>query len=611
MAESEVRGSWIEYDVIVRRNVMVPMRDGVKLATDLYFPAKHGDIVQGAFPAVIERTPYDKESKFSEGRYLARRGYVAVRQDVRGRFESEGVWHPFAKEAPDGYDTVEWVAAQPWCDGNVGTMGGSYCGSDQSALATLNPPHLKAMVVAVGTSNYHTSSMRQNGALELRFMIYAFRMATTSKEALADAALKAALDADFARVGEWLTRTPYRKGSSALRFLPTYEQWVLDLLGEGDFNDYWKQRGYAIDHYYDEHADVPTIYLGGWYDSYTRGTTANYVALSKRMESPQHLLMGPWTHGGWGNSFAGDVDFGQDSVLDDYDGYRLGWFDRWLKGIENGVDREKPVRIFVMGGGGGRRNREGRLSYMGAWRDVDDWPLPGTRFTPYYLQPDGKIGEDMPEPSEPSRYTFDPRDPVPTVGGNLSAGDPILVAGAYDQRGDSRFYGCRDSLPLSARADVLVFQTPELKEQLEVTGPLTMKLWASSSATDTDFTVKLIDVHPPNEDYPDGFAQNITDSIVRGRYRRSRDKPELMAPGEIYELEIVMYPTSTVFGEGHRIRLDVSSSNFPRFDINPNTGGALGRDRRVVPAENVIYHDPDHPSHIVLPIIPGCQQADG
>lgn len=611
MAESEVRGSWIEYDVIVRRNVMVPMRDGVKLATDLYFPAKHGDIVQGAFPAVIERTPYDKESKFSEGRYLARRGYVAVRQDVRGRFESEGVWHPFAKEAPDGYDTVEWVAAQPWCDGNVGTMGGSYCGSDQSALATLNPPHLKAMVVAVGTSNYHTSSMRQNGALELRFMIYAFRMATTSKEALADAALKAALDADFARVGEWLTRTPYRKGSSALRFLPTYEQWVLDLLGEGDFNDYWKQRGYAIDHYYDEHADVPTIYLGGWYDSYTRGTTANYVALSKRMESPQHLLMGPWTHGGWGNSFAGDVDFGQDSVLDDYDGYRLGWFDRWLKGIENGVDLEKPVRIFVMGGGGGRRNREGRLSYMGAWRDVDDWPLPGTRFTPYYLQPDGKIGEDMPEPSEPSRYTFDPRDPVPTVGGNLSAGDPILVAGAYDQRGDSRFYGCRDSLPLSARADVLVFQTPELKEQLEVTGPLTMKLWASSSATDTDFTVKLIDVHPPNEDYPDGFAQNITDSIVRGRYRRSRDKPELMAPGEIYELEIVMYPTSTVFGEGHRIRLDVSSSNFPRFDINPNTGGALGRDRRVVPAENVIYHDPDHPSHIVLPIIPGCQQADG
>ncbi len=611
MAASEVRGSWIEYEVIVRRNVMVPMRDGVKLATDLYFPSKHGNIVQGAFPAVIERTPYDKESKFSEGRYLARRGYVGVRQDVRGRFESEGTWHPFAKEAPDGYDTVEWVAAQPWCDGNVGTMGGSYCGSDQSALATLNPPHLKAMVVAVGTSNYHTSSMRQNGALELRFMIYAFRMATTSREALADAALKAALDADFARVGEWLTRTPYRKGSSALRFLPSYEQWVLDLLGEGDFNDYWKQRGYAIDHYYDEHADVPTIYLGGWYDTYTRGTTANYVSLSKRMKSPQHLLMGPWTHGGWGNSFAGDVDFGSESVLDDYDGYRLRWFDRWLKGIDNGVDREKPVRIFVMGGGDGRKNREGRLNCMGAWRDVEDWPLPGTRFTPYYLHSDGTIAEDMPEPSEPSRYTFDPRDPVPTVGGNLSAGDPILVAGAYDQRGDSRFYGCMDTLPLSARGDVLVFQTPELDKPLEVTGPLTAKLWASSSAKDTDFTVKLIDVHPPNEDHPDGFAQNITDSIIRGRYRRSRDKPELMAPGEIYELEIVMYPTSTVFDAGHRIRLDVSSSNFPRFDINPNTGGALGRDRRVALAENVIYHDPDHPSHIVLPVIPASRQEDG
>ena len=408
-----------------------------------------------------------------------------------------------------------------------------------------------------------------------------------------------------------MTRTPYRKGSSALRFLPTYEQWVLDLLGEGDFNDYWKQRGYAIDHYYDEHADVPTIYLGGWYDSYTRGTTANYVALSKRMKSPQHLLMGPWTHGGWGNSFAGDVDFGSESVLDDYDGYRLRWFDRWLKGIDNGVDREKPVRIFVMGGGDGRGNREGRLSYMGVWRNVEDWPLPETRFTPYYLCSDGTLGQELPEPSGPGRYTFDPRDPVPTIGGNLSAGDPVLVAGAYDQRGDTRFYGCRDNLPLSARSDVLVFQTPELDEAVEVTGPLTMILWASSSAPDTDFTVKLIDVHPPEADYPDGFAQNITDSIIRGRYRNSRDKPESMVPGEIYELEIVMYPTSTVFGVGHRIRLDVSSSNFPRFDINPNTGGALGRDRRVVLAENALYHDPDHPSHIVLPIIPGCRQADG
>jgi putative CocE/NonD family hydrolase len=594
----------MEYDVIVEKNVRVPMRDGMQLAADLYLPACNGQVASGRFPAIMERTPYDKEGKVQEGRYFARRGYAVVMQDVRGRFQSEGVWYPFAKEAPDGYDSVGWVAAQPWCDGNVGTIGGSYCGSDQSALATLNPPHLKAMVVAVGTSNYHTSSMRQNGALELRFMVYAFWMAITSREAIADPALKAALEEDSARIGEWLTRTPYKKGSAALRLLPSYEQWVLDILTETDYNDYWKQRGYAIDQYYEEHADVPTIYLGGWYDSYARGTPANYIALSRMKRSPQYLIMGPWTHGGWAASYAGDVEFGPDAAMDDYNGYRLRWFDRWLKQIDNGVDREQPVRLFVMGGGDSRKDRNGRLSHGGIWRDALDWPLPGTRYENYYLHADGTLAPSLPPPSEPSSYTFDPRDPVPTIGGGISAANAVMPAGAYDQRGNSRFYGCRDSLPLSARSDVLVFQTPELATDVEVTGPLTVKLWISSSARDTDFTAKLIDVHPPNGDYPNGFAQNISDSIQRARYRNSREKAELLEPGEIYELEIVLYPTSNVFGRGHRIRLDISSSNFPRFDINPNTGGPLGRDRRVVVAENTVYHDPDHPSHLVLPIIP-------
>lgn len=597
-------GSWMEYDVVVEKDVMVTMRDGVKLATDVYLPAKDGKVVDGEFPAVMERTPYDKEGTVNQGRYFARRGYAAVMQDVRGRFGSEGIWHPFAKEAPDGYDAVEWAAEQPWCNGRIGTMGGSYCGSDQSALATLNPPHLSAMVISVGTSNYHTSSMRQNGALELRFMIYAFRMATTSPEALADPTLKAAVEADYARIKDWMTRTPYKKGSSSLRYLPSYEQWVLDILGHGDFDDYWKQRGYAIDHYYDEHADVPTIYLGGWYDSYARGTTANYIALSKKMKTPQHLLMGPWTHGGWGASFSGDVDFGPDAVLDDYNGYRMRWFDRWLKDIDNGVDREKPVRIFVMGNGGGQKDRNGKLSHGGVWRDADDWPLPGTQYVPYYIHADGALSTEKPTGSEPTRYTFDPQDPVPTIGGGISAADPVMGPGAFDQRGNSRFYGCRDTLPLSARSDVLVFQTGELQEDVEVTGPLTVNLWAASSAVDTDFTAKLIDVHPASVDYPDGFSQNISDSIIRARYRNSRDEAEMLTPNEITEFEIVLYPTSNVFAKGHRIRLDISSSNFPRFDINPNTGGALGRDRRIVIAEQAVYHDPEHPTHIVLPIIP-------
>lgn len=604
MSESGMRVSGMEGDVVVQKNVFVPMRDGVLLATDLYFPAKGGKPLSGRFPAIMERTPYDKENKYAEGRFFARHGYVAVMQDVRGRFQSQGEWYPFAKEAPDGYDSVEWVAAQPWCDGNVGTIGGSYCGSDQSALATLNPPHLKAMVVAVGTSNYHTSSMRQNGALELRFMIYAFRMATTSREALADPALRLALEKDYARVGEWLTRTPYKKGSSSLRYLPSYEQWLMDILGEGDYNDYWKQRGYAIEHYYEEHADVPTIYLGGWYDSYARGTTNNYVALSRLKKSPQRLVMGPWTHGGWGVSFAGDVDFGPDAVMDNYNGYRLRWFDRWLKGIDNGVDREKPVRIFVMGGGSSRKDRSGRLMHGGVWREEPDWPVPQTQYTPYYLHADGTLSTNPPGASDPSRYTYDPRDPVPTIGGGISAAEPVMSSGAYDQRGDKRFYGCRDTLPLAARSDVLVFQTDELDEPVEVTGPLVVKLWASSSARDTDFTVKLVDVHPANPDYPDGFAQNISDSIIRARYRNAREKAELLEPEKPYLFEVVMYPTSNVFGRGHRIRLDVSSSNFPRFDINPNTGGPLGRDRRVVVAENAVYHDADRPSQIILPIIP-------
>ena len=557
MDHTRTTGSAIEYDVVVQRDVPVLMRDGVRLAADLYLPARGSKPAPGPFPAVMERTPYDKTAKFAEGRYFARRGYVAVMQDVRGRFQSEGAWYPFAHEAPDGYDSVEWAAAQPWCSGRVGTMGGSYCGSDQSALATLNPPRLKAMVVAVGTSNYHTSSLRHNGALELRFMVYAFRMATTSREALADPTLKAALVADFERIEEWLARTPYRKGASALRFLLTYEQWLLDILGEGDYNDYWQQRGYAIDHYYAEHADVPTIYLGGWYDSYARGTTSNYQALSRLKTTPQHLLMGPWTHGGWGESFAGDVDFGPDAVLDDYNGLRLRWFDHWLKGIDNGVDREPPVRIFVMGGGSGEMDRNDRLIHLGAWRDAADWPLPGTRYVPYYLHGDGTLAPDLPGDAAPARYTFDPRDPVPTIGGGISAANQVMPAGAYDQRGERRFYGCRDTLPLSARSDVLVFQTPCLDEDVEVTGPLTVKLWASSSARDTDFSVKLIDVHPPTADYPDGFAQNISDSIVRARYRNGREAPELLAPGEVCAFEIVMYPILS----GYRVGLSDESES--------------------------------------------------
>ena len=539
----------------------------------------------------------------TNGSYYARRGYVCAIQDVRGRFVSEGEWYPFAKEAPDGYDTVEWLAAQEWSDGQVGTMGASYCGSDQSALATLNPPHLSTMIVAVGASNYYHCSMRQNGALEQRFMIYAFRMATTSKEAFADANIKAAVDRAFANVGEWVSRAPLKKGTSPLRMLPNYEQWVIDLFTHGEYDDYWKQRGYAISQYYEEHADVPTLYLGGWYDSYARATCENYAALSKMKKSRQVLLMGPWTHGGWGVSNAGNVDFGNHSFIN-YNDLRLAWFDHFLKGMHTEVSDWSPVKIFVMGTGEGIPNYQGHLHHSGYWRDEGDFPLPDTQFTPYYLHADGDLSTALPTVDEStSRFSFDPRDPVPTIGGGISAADPIMGAGAFDQRGNSRFFGCQDTLPLNARSDVLTFQTPPLESDVEVTGPITVKLHASSSARDTDFTAKLIDVCPLSDDYPDGLAINLTDSIIRARYRNGWDAPALLEPGKVYEFVFDLYPTSNVFKKGHRIRLDISSSNWPRFDVNPNTGGDLGVERRLEIAEQTIHHEPGHPSHVVLPII--------
>ena len=599
------QGSYQQYDAICRSNVMIPMRDGVRLATDIYFPALGGQPAPGKFPVILERTPYDKagSGNVTNGTYYARRGYVCAIQDVRGRFVSEGEWYPFAKEAPDGYDTVEWLAAQEWSDGQVGTMGASYCGSDQSALATLNPPHLSTMIVAVGASNYYHCSMRQNGALEQRFMIYAFRMATTSKEAFADANIKAAVDRAFANVGEWVSRAPLKKGTSPLRMLPNYEQWVLDLFTHGEYDDYWKQRGYAISQYYEEHADVPTLYLGGWYDSYARATCENYTALSKMKTSRQVLMMGPWTHGGWGVTNAGDVDFGNHSFIN-YNDLRLAWFDHFLKGMHTEVSDWSPVKIFVMGTGEGLPNYQGRLHHSGYWRDEGDFPLPDTQFTPYYLHADGELSTTLPSTNEPtSHFSFDPRDPVPTIGGGISAADPIMGAGAFDQRGNSRFFGCKDTLPLNARSDVLTFQTPPLENDVEVTGPITVKLHASSSARDTDFTAKLIDVCPLSDDFPDGLAINLTDSIIRARYRNGWDTPELLEPGEVYEFVFELYPTSNIFKKGHRIRLDISSSNWPRFDANPNTGGDLGVERRLEIAEQTLYHEPEHPSHVVLPII--------
>jgi putative CocE/NonD family hydrolase len=603
------QGSHQQYDWIRENDVLVAMRDGVRLAADIYRPAMGGRAVEGSFPALIERTPYNKRrlDLTATAKFFARHGYVVVLQDVRGRFASDGEWYAFADEGPDGEDTARWLHTLAGCDGQIGTIGLSYSGSDQTALACLNPPGLAAMFVSEGMSNYHTSAMRQGGAAELRFLIYAFEMARTSKEAAADRPLYLMLQRERANLRDWLTRLPIRPGASPLRHLPSYERWITDVIAHGDYDDYWKRPGYSAEEYWDDHADIPVYLLGGWYDSYGRSTTDMYVALSRRKRGPIHLIMGPWVHGvaTMAQSWSGDVDFGQDAPMDGYDGFRLRWFDRWLKGMETGIDDEPPVRIFVMGGGSGHRNTEGRLQHGGRWRTEHEWPLARTSYTPYFAHGDGTLSpEPPPADGGSTTYAYDPRDPVPTIGGNISVGYEILPNGAFDQRGSPAVFGARDSLPLAARSDVLVFQTPPLTEDLEVTGPIQVRLWASSPCVDTDFTAKLLDVYPPNADYPDGYAMNIGDSIIRARYRNDRSNAEMLTPGEVVELTITLYPTSNLFARSHRIRLDVSSSNFPRFDVNPNTGDPLGQHRRTLIAHNTIVHDAEHPSHVVLPIIP-------
>ncbi|HET7036394.1 MAG TPA: CocE/NonD family hydrolase [Thermomicrobiaceae bacterium] len=622
-----------QFEVSLARSIMVPMRDGVRLATDIYRPADGVEPLPGPFPTLLIRTPYNKGSAETirrKGVYFASRGYAVVIQDVRGRYESEGEFYFLAQEAEDGYDTIVWVGQQPWCDGKVGTLGTSYLAWTQSALAALNPPHLAAMYVNEGGANAYTSTVRQNGAFELRFLAWAFMGAATSPsvpQAIRDALVESA---PFSR---WVRQLPLKPGVSPLALAPDYERWALDIMYRGEYDEYWKQPGFNFEEHAQAHADVPILFSGAWYDSYTRATTENFVRFGEIKRGPVRLLMGPWTHGGYPPdlTWSGDVEFGPTAsiggsgIAADVDDHHLRFFDHWLKGIDNEIGSEPPVRIFVMGGGDGHRTPEGRLYHGGHWRAEQEWPLARTQWTNYYLGGGGRLGTGEPAAAEDgTTFAFDPRDPVPTVGGNISSLSDfapvpqeiaarvppperwasIVSVGPQDQRTLPATFGASPpALPLAARPDVLVFQSEPLAAPLEVTGPLTAVLWVDSTAPDTDITVKLIDRYPPSADYPEGYAMNISDTILRLRYRHG-GQAEPLTPGVVEKIEIPMYPTSNVFGAGHRIRLDISSSNFPRFDVNPNTGEPLGQETHTEVALNTIHHDRAHPSHLVLPVIP-------
>ena len=627
-------GSKPEHGIVIAEDIAVHVRDGVRLATDIYRPGQDGEPAPGRFPTILQRTSYDKSRHhFVEmARYFCERGYVAVVQDLRSRGKSEETGEYLhsnnEKEGMDGYDTVEWIARQPWSDGKVGTIGFSHGGIVQNALAVEDPPHLSAMFIGVSPSNAYHSGFRQNGAFEPQYAGKLMLHAVDTQEAAADPVVKRALIENMTHLRDWLARLPWKEGLSPFAPVPKLEGLFFQIYTGGDYNEFWKDSCINFEEHYQEHADVPTYYQTGWYDSWTRGVTENYVALSKMKEQPLNLIIGSWTHGGvrTGDSYSGDADFGPDAAID-ANGVAARWFDRWLKGLDNSIDEEPPVRIFVMGGGDGRKNREGRLNHGGQWRAESEWPLARTQYTPYYLHHDGSLSPDRPGPDgPPCSYLSDPHAPVPSISANVSGfyelsplpeGTPpeeaslwdhfrtVLADGASHQKEEPHIFGCKPPyLPLSARPDVLVFQTPPLEESVEVTGPIVIKLWASSSAVDTDFTAKLIDVHPPNEDYPQGYDMNLTDSIIRARYRNGWEKGELMTPGEVYEFEFALYPIGNLFTVGHRIRVDISSSAFPHFDVNPNTGEPMGRHTHTVVAHNTVYMDHTRPSHIVLPIIP-------
>ncbi len=623
------------HDVVVLRNVMVPASDGVQLATDLYFPAVQGSAVSGAFPVLLHRTPYDKsqvEERLGYCRFFARHGYIAVIQDCRGTFNSGGDVDFLVPEAEDGFATMEWIGRQAWCNGKVGTWGTSWAGWTQTALAALGPENLASMIPNMSGALGYESSIRHGGALELRFLAWAFWHSATNTQAKLKAApgVDAALNFGAPSFKDWLQRMPIRKGQTQLKLVPPYENWAFKILTESDFTQYWKHPSLAPALYWDDFPDVPILLIGGWYDSYTRATFQNFVGLSQDRKGPVRVLVGPWIHGyeTVEQNWAGDVEFGGEAALDSFRDLHLEWFGWTLKGLDKGLEERPPVRIFAMGGGGGQRTSRGHLFHGGYWRDEWEWPLARTRYTTYYMHGDGRLSTEMPADDRASTtYCFNPAHPVPSIGGNVSAmselkpmppgvTDPayaarnirvqdIMTAGGFDQVEAPQFWGCEAPyLPLGSRRDVLVFQTPPLATAVEITGPIEVLLWVSSTAVDTDFTAKLIDVYPPSEWYPSGYALNLSDSIVRLRYRNGAERAEFLPVGEAVEIKIALYPTSNLFVADHRIRLDISSSNFPRFDVNPNTGEPIGLERRMVTADNTVYHNALRPSRVVLPVIP-------
>jgi len=562
-----------QYEITIERDVQAKMRDGVILRADIYRPK-----AEGRFPVLLQRTPYNKAAS-DIGVRGAARGYVVIVQDVRGRYTSDGEWYPFLHESNDGYDTVEWAAALPYSNGKVGMFGGSYVGATQMLAAIVHPPHLAGICPYVTASNYHDGWTYQGGAFEQWF-----NESWTS--GLAQDTLNRTVDKDTnAMKSVWkLPLASYPvfglpQVSSESDLTASLAPYFLDWLAHPNYDEYWKR--WSIEEYFAD-INVPVLHVAAWYDIFLGGSLRNYIRIKAHGTNDaarrgQHLLVVIGGHAGSGRKI-GEVDFGPAANLDE-DDIILTWYDYLFKNVQNEF-AGKPVKIFVMG--------------TNEWRQEDDWPLARAATTKYFLHSagkanslrgDGTLSTSTPRSETPDQYVYDPASPAPTIGGPLCCDSEHLAPGPRDQR------------PVEARNDVLIYSTPPLVEDLEITGPVILELFAKSSAVDTDFTGKLVDI------WPNGFAQNLTEGIVRARYRDSQEKSELMNPGKIYKFKLDLWATSNVFRKGHVLRLEVSSSNFPRFDRNLNSGADAALAQQFVSATNTIYHDDQHPSTLVLPVV--------
>jgi uncharacterized protein len=574
------------YEVIGQNAVSMKTRDGVTLYADIYRPK-----ADGKFPVILMRTPYDKSVSWavSPAYQIAAHGYVVVVQDVRGRYTSEGEWYPFRHESDDGYDTVEWIAALPYSDGRVGMMGGSYVGATQMLTAIAHPPHLAGICPVVTASNYHENWTYQGGALQQWFdQNWTTQLATNTLGRLIAKNTDALLGAPVLPLTSYpaFNYTSLPAGADATAQLAPY---YLDWLAHPDYDSYWKR--WSIEEHFSD-VRVPALHIGGWYDIFLGGTLRNYMGIKEHggtdaARKGQRLLVVVGGHAGSGRRI-GDVEFGDEALKFPSTNVIIDWYDYLFNGMPNEFAVEgsgaagKPVHIFVMG-----ENR---------YRQESDWPPPESKPTRYFLHSGGSanslrgnggLSVTPPKNETPDKFTYDPANPVRTIGGSLCCDAEHYEPGPRDQR------------TAENRDDVLIYSSKPFAEDLEVTGPVTLELWVKSSAVDTDFTAKLADVSP------DGFAMNLNDGILRMRYRNSPEKQELVNPGQVYKITVDLWATSNVFKKGHIMRLDVSSSNFPRFDRNLNTGAEQATSREFVSATNTILHDTEHPSALVIPVMPG------